>query len=124
MKIKISVLSLLFLFTFFGCSKEAAKVKKPELIATSQVSPSPLPTASIPKDGDYPAKGIVKKINMDAGSVEIDHEKIEGMMDAMDMEFYVKDKTMLKGLSVGDKVDFVLQYKHPSETVISIKNAQ
>lgn len=124
MKLKISLVSLLLLSTFLGCSKEITNVKTPERSTTPSVSPTPIATPSIPKDGDYPARGVVKKVNMDAGSVEIDHENIEGLMEPMVMEFFVKDKAMLKGLSVGDKVDFVLQYKHPTETVVSIKKAQ
>ena len=38
----------------------------------------------------------------------------------MRMEFFVTDKKMLDGLTVGDKVDFVLRYKHPTETIVKI----
>ena len=85
---------------------------------------SPLPTPNIPKDGDYPARGKVTRINVKNGSIELDHEDIPGVMPAMRMEFNVKDKAQLSGLTVGDTVDFVLQYKHPTETIISIKKAK
>ncbi len=90
--------------------------------ASPAVSPSPNP--GIPKDGKYDAKGVVTKINMQLGSVEIDHEDIPNMMPPMKMEFYVQDKKMLDGLAVGDKVDFVLEYKHPTETIAAIKKAK
>lgn len=94
--------------------------------AVSQKSPSaaPVATTSTPKDGNYDAKGRVTKINMDLGSVELDHEEIPGVMPKMIMEFYVKDKSQLTPLKVGDSVDFVLEYKHPTETIVSIKKAQ
>jgi len=87
-------------------------------------SAPPAPTVSIPKDGDYNGKGVVTKLNPDQGSIELDHEEIKDMMPAMQMEFFVSDKKILDGLKVGDKVDFVLRYKNPTETIVSIKKAQ
>src|SRR5262245_21759598 len=86
----------------------------------SVASPTPLPSVSIPKDGDYPSKGIVTKINLENGSIQLNHEDIPSVMPPMLMEFNVSDKKMLNGLKVGDKVDFVLRYKHPTETIVSI----
>jgi len=62
--------------------------------------------------------GIVTKINMTIGSVELNHKDIPGIMPAMIMEFYVKDKRMLRGLKVGDKVSFTLEAKN--EVIIAI----
>ena len=45
-------------------------------------------------------------------------------MPPMQMEFFVSDKSLLKDLKVGDKVDFVVEYKHPTEKIVSIKKAQ
>jgi Cu/Ag efflux protein CusF len=85
---------------------------------------TPVPTASIPRDGNYPAKGVVTKIDMEAGTVEINHEEIKDVMTPMTMMFNTKDKSILKGISAGDKVEFVLEYKHPTEIVASIKKVQ
>ena len=49
---------------------------------------------------------------------------VEKLRKAMQMEFFVKDKALLKGLAVGDKVDFVLEYKHPTEIIVGLKKAQ
>lgn len=111
-----------FFFTFSACEKSVSETK-PQNISKAQ-TPSPVPTASIPKDGSYDGKGEVTKINMELGSIEMKHEDMPGLMPAMQMEFYVKDKSMLKGLAVGDRVDFVLEYKHPTETITSIKKAK
>ena len=83
-------------------------------------SPTQAATPVIPKDGDYPAKGVVTKISLESGSIELDHEDIPGVMPPMRMEFFVSEKKLLDGLKVGDKVDFVLRYKHPTETIIGI----
>lgn len=97
-----------------------AITSSPSPIAT----PSPIPTGMTPKDGDYNGKGVVTKINLELGSVELDHEDIKDMMPAMKMEFYVTDKKQLDGLKVGDKVEFVLRYKAHTETIIDIKKAK
>lgn len=86
--------------------------------------PAPAATTKIPRDGDYPGRGVVTRIDLEAGWVEIDHEAIpEVMPQKMTMMFNVTDKAILKGISPGDRVDFVLEYKHPTELVKSIKKA-
>jgi Cu/Ag efflux protein CusF len=85
------------------------------------VSPTPVPTTATPKNGDYNAKGTVTKINLEAGSVELDHEDIPGLMPPMIMEFFVSDKKLLEGLKVGDKIDFVIRYKDHTEKIVDIK---
>ena len=87
-------------------------------------SPSPVPTTLVPKNGDYPGKGVVTKINLELASIELDHEEIRDVMPAMQMEFFVSDKRLLDGLKIGDKIDFVLRYKDPTETIVNIKKVQ
>ena len=80
-----------------------------------------MPTAQpTPKNGDYPGKGKITKIDTAGGSVEMDHEEIVGIMPPMRMEFYVTDKAMLKGLAVGENVEFMLRYKDGQETISKI----
>lgn len=81
---------------------------------------SPIP----PKNGNYNGKGVVKKINLELVSVELDHEEIGELMPAMVMEFYVADKAELEKLKIGDKVDFVLEYKDGQEKIVSIEKAK
>lgn len=113
---------LLFLAALFiwSCTQSA-----PHNHNTAAPGSTPVPTASIPKDGDYPGKGVVTKVDTEAGWVEIDHEPIEEVMpQKMTMMFNVNDKSILKGINAGDKVEFVLEYKHPKDTVKSIKKIQ
>jgi Cu/Ag efflux protein CusF len=88
------------------------------------VSPTPVPTTATPENGDYNGKGIVTKINLELGSVELNHEDIPGLMPPMIMEFYVTDKKLLDGLTVGDKVDFVIRYKDHTEKIVDIKRSK
>lgn len=57
----------------------------------------------------YQAVGVVKGANAKLPSIEIDHEEIKGLMPAMTMEFYVKDKSLLAGLKPGDRIEFTLE---------------
>ena len=87
--------------------------------------PTPAPTEPLPiKDGNYNGKGTVYKIDLNLGSVGLNHDDIVGLMPAMQMEFYVTDKALLKGLALGDKVDFVILYKGGRETINSIKKTR
>ena len=112
-----------FFLLFSGCGKSVSETK-PQNVKTAQNTATPIPTASIPKDGNYEGKGEVTKINRELGSVELKHEEIKDLMPPMQMEFFVKDKALLKGLAVGDRVDFTVEYKHPTEIVTSIKKTQ
>jgi Cu/Ag efflux protein CusF len=113
----------IFVFSFSACGEKSVSDVKPQNVKAAQ-TPSPVPTASIPKDGNYDGKGEITKINLELGSVEMKHEDIKDLMPAMQMEFFVKDKKILENLKIGDKVDFVVEYKHPQEIITSIKKAQ
>lgn len=95
-------------------------------LPSPSIKPSPSPSVSpSPSKTDgvryFNSKGIVTKINMELGSVELDHEDIPGLMPAMIMEFYVKDKQMLVPLKVGDKVEFTIEEKNNTEIISAIK---
>jgi Cu/Ag efflux protein CusF len=69
----------------------------------------------------YKSAGVIIKTDPSYPSVELDHEEIKGLMPAMKMEFYVKDKAMLNGLKPGDKVDFTLQDTGGQEVISELK---
>ena len=129
MKSKL-LLSALLLSMSAACGQSGAN----HADHSSASSPRPSPTATATpnvtspqisaKNGDYDGKGVVTKIDMKLGSVEMDHEDIPGIMPPMRMEFYVSDKKMLDPLKLGDKVDFVLRYKDGGETIVNIKKSE
>ncbi len=121
MKLILVSVTLAVCFGFAGCGGAGAVNALP---APNAESPTPAATPFVPKDGDYPARGKVTKINNEAGSIEIDHEEIVGVMPRMIMEFFVSDKAMLSGLKAGDQVNFVLRYKAHAETIIKIEKAK
>jgi len=87
-----------------------------------QVSMTPLPKPSPPElNRPYPGRGVVKIINRKEGWIEIDHEEIKGLMPAMEMEFWVKDRSLMDTVSVGDRVDFTIVETSKGEYLTQIK---
>lgn len=125
---KILPVSILFLLVLTACRQNSPSTAlngagKPALPASTAVS---LSNGSVPevKARYYNGTGKVTKINMEIGSVELDHEEIKDLMPKMIMEFYVSDKSQLKDLIIGDRVDFVLEDKSGAEKIFSIKKAE
>ena len=122
MKFTIWIVATGILFISAACGSQQT-INNKDVPPPNTTTPAQNTTTLVfPKDGNYPGKGKVTKIDLNIGSVEFHHEEIVGLMPAMIMEFYVKDKAILDGINVGDNVDFVLEYKHPAETIVSITN--
>jgi Cu(I)/Ag(I) efflux system protein CusF len=57
----------------------------------------------------HQGRGIINKMDLDAGKVNISHEPIKSLKwPSMTMDFNVADKSALAGVSPGMKVDFEL----------------
>ena len=110
---------IVFCMASAACEKSASETKPPSAPKTAAT----LPTPFVPQDGNYDGTGTVTKINFELRSVELDHEEIKGLMPPMKMEFFVRDSALLKDLKVGDRVAFVVEYKHPQEVITSIRKA-
>ena len=61
-----------------------------------------------PKTTCYDAKGTVRGVDFDAHQVTISHDRIPGYMDAMTMDFDVRDTAELNDVQPGDTVGFRL----------------
>lgn len=64
---------------------------------------------------------MIRIINRKEGWIEIDHEEIKGLMPAMQMEFWVKSKSLFDHVKVGDRVDFVIVETEKGEYLTEIK---
>jgi Cu/Ag efflux protein CusF len=53
--------------------------------------------------------GLVTAVKPKLSVVELNHDEIKGLMPAMQMEFHVKDKSLLTGLASGDRVEFTVE---------------
>jgi len=97
----------------WGTIEPPAQVGLPA--GTPQAQPTRLPVRT------FISKGIIRAINLEQGWFEIDHEDIEGLMPAMQMEWSVQNRSMLKEVNVGDRVAFMLQDDNGNEVVIDLK---
>jgi Cu/Ag efflux protein CusF len=69
----------------------------------------------------FQGEGKVISIDVKRPSIEIDHQEIKGLMPAMTMEFYVKDKSLLADLKRGDHIQFTLENGVGGLKITSIK---
>jgi len=115
------LLIVLPLLTTISCQKQRQ---------IAQVTP-PTPTPAMGPPGypppvmnqPYPATGIVVLINRQEGWIEINHDEIKGLMPAMQMEFWVKDKALLDNAKAGDRVDFTIIETPKGEYLTELRRA-
>ena len=116
------------LFSFFILFGSAAVLFTTFACQTPEKPRNTVPTATAtpekPKIKTFNGKGKVTKINLEIGSVELDHEEIPGIMPPMIMEFSVTKKSELEALKIGDTVDFVLEDNAGAEKIISINKSK
>jgi Cu/Ag efflux protein CusF len=86
---------------------------------TGARGPAGFPPAVMNKS--YPGTGVVVQINREEGWIEINHEEIKELMPAMQMEFWVKDKSLLDQAKAGDRVDFTVLETTGGEYLTELK---
>jgi Cu/Ag efflux protein CusF len=96
-----------------ACSKQPTNKTTP--------APSPPSPAAALQPNTYQGVGVVKGLDPKAPAIEIDHEEIVGLMQAMQMEFPVTDVALLRGLAVNDRIDFTVVEKDGQMRVTDIK---
>lgn len=92
--------------------------------ATPQVAfngPPGYPPAVVGKP--YAATGAVVLINLKEGWLEINHDEIKDLMPPMQMEWSVKDKSLLKSVRAGDRVEFTVVETGSGEVITELKRA-
>lgn len=117
----LSLLFVLIAILFASCQKHQTETKS--------ASPTPKPTTFAGPPGfpppvlnkPYPGTGVVGTINRNEGWIEINHEEIKELMPAMQMEFNVKDKSLLDKVKTGDRVDFTIVETEKGEYLTEIK---
>jgi protein SCO1/2 len=100
-----------------GCGSDrsggaAADISAPPARGAVKRPPAPDPAVT-----DYVLKGIVKRVEQELEHVRIQHEKIDGFMDAMTMRFAYKDKSVLGSLRLGDQVEGTLRVERSNGVV-------
>lgn len=99
--------------------------------APAEKTPTPTPQAAIAKNPlgvpspilnhPYQGTGVITIINRKEGWVEINHEEIKGLMPPMEMEYWVKSRSLPNNVKVGDRVDFVVVETPKGEYVTQIR---
>ena len=69
-------------------------------------SPKPKAASGTPTQQVFQVKGVVEEVFPNRKQVRIKHETIPNYMDAMTMQFDVKDTNELTGLKAGDDITF------------------
>jgi Cu(I)/Ag(I) efflux system periplasmic protein CusF len=83
--------------------------------------PPPSAPAAASASG-YDAVGVVKQLDVTAGTVTIAHEAIAGLgWPAMTMSFSIKDKTLFDKLAVDRKVQFTVAKQGAAYVVTSVR---
>jgi Cu/Ag efflux protein CusF len=124
MSSRLLVIILLMIFTL--CCQHAARLSEMNVQSTppapKAATDRPLGVPSPPViNQPYYGTGVIKIINVKEGWVEIDHEEIKGLMPAMEMEFWVRNVSLLKSVSVGDHVDFTVIETGKGEYITELK---
>jgi Cu/Ag efflux protein CusF len=123
----VHVLSITLVIALLSCQKQPPVSREQHPAG----SPTPLTGSPTPLTGPagfpapvlnkpYPGTGVVALINKKEGWIEINHEDIKDLMPAMQMEFNVKDKSLLDKVNVGDRVDFTIVETNKGEYLTEI----
>ena len=88
---------------------------------TTVAQATPAAPAS-PGKATAPTQGEVRRIDLAAGKVTLKHGEIPNLdMPPMTMVFLVKDPSLLKGLKVGDRVQFNAEQLNGAYTVTHLE---
>ena len=116
-----ALLFVLIAILFSSCQRQNNHTKSAFPTPNTVTVPGPPGYHSPVMNKPYPGTGVVATINRSEGWIEINHEEIKGLMPAMQMEFNVKDKTLLDKVNVGDRVDFTIVETEKGEYLTELK---
>jgi Cu/Ag efflux protein CusF len=74
----------------------------------SQEQVEPAASESVGEPQRFEGKGTVEAIDLEQSKITLAHEDIEGFMNAMTMDFDVKNASILTELEVGMEVTFTV----------------
>src|SRR5437588_7221911 len=116
------LIALLLAVTACQKQKQAAQTTQPTP-ATATSGPRPPGYPQPVMNQPYPATGVVVLINRKEGWIEINHDDIKGLMPAMEMEFWVKDKSLFDNVKAGDRINFAVVETETGEYLTELKRA-
>lgn len=81
------------------------------------------PPASAAAGATHKGRGVVVDVNLEKSRIKLNHEKIEGFMDAMTMWFDVKDAALLKGIAPNDRVEFTIVEEASADVITELRKS-
>ncbi len=118
------LLVIVLLLQITSCQKQKQVAQTTQPTPSSSAFPARPPGFPPPvMNQPYPATGVVVLINRQEGWIEINHDEIKGLMPAMQMEFWVKDKSLFDNAAPGDRVDFTIVETEKGEYLTELKRA-
>ena len=119
-----ALLIILQLLLISSCQKPERAVQSAQPVPAPSTIPARPPGFPPPvMNQPYPATGVVVLINSKEGWIEINHDEIKGLMPAMQMEFWVKDRSLLEKVKAGDQIDFTVVETETGEYLTELKRA-
>lgn len=91
--------------------------------AANSSTTSTTTTAATPPVTSHKGRGVVVAVNVEKARVKLNHERIEGYMDAMTMWFDVKDASLLNGINAGDRVEFTLVEEASADVITELRKS-
>lgn len=90
-----------------ACGGGGGESAAPAAPAEPSAPAEPVAEAEIPEDATiYTVRGVYLGPVFDGEAMKVDHEAIDGYMDAMTMAFRLHDPSEQQGLAEGDKIRF------------------
>ena len=102
----------------------SALLLAPALLLLLAGCPNPAPQTNGPKAAatkTYSVRGYVVRLDPTNHTAVLKHEKIEGWMEAMTMEFPVKDPAEFAKLAIGDHIECSLSVSDAEYFLIGIR---
>jgi Uncharacterized conserved protein len=89
-----------------GCSKERTS-ENPQLDSANH----PSTTSDVPKKPEktFRVRATVTEVDREKGRLFLDHEKMDGYMEAMEMPFKVSDLSVFEKVKSGTKATFTIE---------------
>ena len=111
---KILIVVACLTLTFAGACSNAGSQN------AASATPASGPAAAV-QNTQHKGEGVVKALNPNTPSIEINHGDIDGVMPPMQMEFPVTDVSLLNGLAVNDRIDFTVEDDPEGIKVVAIR---
>ena len=72
----------------------------------------------------YEVRGVVRELQREYSQILVEHEEIPGVMEAMTMNFAIRDPALFEGLEKGQAIEFTLEVSRRGYTITRIERTE